>query len=66
MTPSTKFVEKCIEPEKVFFDSFITEDSDGRKVNVSRKICSRTVKRIIYLEQVPNFYQTVKYNFKFY
>ncbi|KAL5234824.1 hypothetical protein ACI65C_002234 [Semiaphis heraclei] len=44
-------LEKCIEPEKVFTDSFITEDGDGRKVNVTRQISSHKVKRIIYLEQ---------------
>jgi len=55
-----------MEPEKVFTDSFITEDSDGRKVNVTRKISSRKVKRIIYLEQVCYFFQNVKLNIKFY
>ncbi|XP_060871148.1 ATP-dependent translocase ABCB1-like [Metopolophium dirhodum] len=50
-TKKVSVLEKCIEPEKVFTDSFITEDSDGRKVNVTRKISSRKVKRIIYLEQ---------------
>ncbi|XP_025418287.1 multidrug resistance protein 1-like [Sipha flava] len=41
-------IEKCIEPEKLFSDSFITEDTDGRKVNVTRKISSRKMKRITY------------------
>lgn len=50
-TKKISVLEKCIEPEKVFTDSFITEDSDGRKVNITRKISSRKVKRIIYLEQ---------------
>lgn len=59
-TKKVSVVEKCLEPEKVFMDSFITEGSDGRKVNVTRKISSRKVKRIIYLEQVTNFYQSIK------
>ncbi|XP_016663132.1 multidrug resistance protein 1A isoform X2 [Acyrthosiphon pisum] len=50
-TKKDSVLEKCIEPEQVFTDSFITEDKDGRKVNVTRKISSRKVKRIIYLEQ---------------
>ncbi|XP_060833703.1 ATP-dependent translocase ABCB1-like isoform X3 [Rhopalosiphum padi] len=50
-TKKVSVLEKFIEPEKIFTDSFITEDSDGRKVNVTRKVSSRKVKRIIYLEQ---------------
>lgn len=45
-------IEKCIEPEKVFSDSFITEDIDGRKVNITRKVSSRKVKRITYSDLV--------------
>jgi hypothetical protein len=45
-------IEKCIEPEKLFSDSFITEDTDGRKVNVTRKISSRKMKRITYSDLV--------------
>jgi len=59
-TKKVSILEKCIEPEKVLTDSFITEDGDGRKVNVTRQISSRKVKRIIYLEQVCYFYQNVK------
>ncbi|XP_022176201.1 multidrug resistance protein 1B-like isoform X3 [Myzus persicae] len=50
-TKNVTVIEKCIEPETVFMDSFITEDSDGRKINVTKKISSRKVKRIIYLDQ---------------
>lgn len=50
-TKKVSVLERFIEPENVFTDSFITEDNDGRKVNVTRKISSRKVKRIIYLEQ---------------
>lgn len=55
-TKNVTVIEKCIEPETVFMDSFITEDSDGRKINVTKKISSRKVKRIIYLDQVCYFY----------
>lgn len=41
-----------MEPEKVFSDSFITEDIDGRKVNITRKVSSRKVKRITYSDLV--------------
>jgi len=51
-TKKISIVESVIEPEKVFTDSFITEDIDGRKVNVTRKISSRKVTRIIYSDQV--------------
>lgn len=41
-----------IEPEKVTTDNFITEGNDGRKINVSRKVSSHKVKRMIYSDQV--------------
>lgn len=55
-TKNLSVIEKCIEPETLLTDSFITEDSDGRKVNVTRQISSRKVKRIIYLEDVCYYY----------
>lgn len=51
-TKKKSIIESLIEPEKVITDSFITEDTDGRKVNVTRKISTRKVKRIIYSDQV--------------
>lgn len=51
-TKKKSIVESFVEPEKVFTDSFITEDVDGRKVNVTRRISSRKVKRIVYSDQV--------------
>ncbi|XP_025201296.1 multidrug resistance protein 1A-like isoform X2 [Melanaphis sacchari] len=50
-TRKTSVLEKFIEPENVVTDNFFTENSDGFIVNVTRKISSRKVKRIIYLEQ---------------
>lgn len=47
-----KVVERSMEPEKIFTDSFVTENIDGRKVNITRKVSSRKVEKIIYLDQV--------------
>lgn len=51
-TKKVSVIERFIEPETLFTDSFITENTDGRKVNVTRQVSSRKVKRIIYSDQV--------------
>lgn len=51
-TKKASVVERLIEPEKVFTDSFVTENIDGHKVNITRKVSTRKVQRIIYSDQV--------------
>lgn len=51
-TKKVSVVERLIEPEKLFTDSFVTENIDGHKVNVTRQVSTRKVKRIIYSDQV--------------
>lgn len=53
-TKNVSVVEKSIGPEKAYTDSFMTEDSDGHKISVTRNIVSRRVKRIIYSDGVGN------------
>lgn len=47
-------IEKCIGSEKVFTDSFCTEDTDSDKLNVVRNVIPRRVKQNVYSDQVSN------------
>lgn len=56
-TNNESVIEKYIEPEKLFTDSFNTECSDSDNLNFNRNVISHKVKQNKYTDQVSNFFK---------